>query len=59
MIPLPGEGQVGGAGLAVEFVGGDDAGGALSAREEIERHGRLAIFAEHGPAILRDQIAAL
>ena len=52
---MPGERQFGVAGMAVEFVGGDDAGGAgvaLSAGGEVERHWRLAVFAENGPAVL-------
>ena len=55
VIPLPGERQLGVAGPAVEFVGGDDAGDAgdaLSAGGDVERHGHLAVFAENGPAVL-------
>jgi len=55
LIPLPGEGQVGVARPALEFVGGDDAGGAgdaLSAGGDVERHGHLVVFAENGPAVL-------
>ncbi len=54
MIPLPGEGQGGVAGPALELVGGDDAGdagNALRAGGDVERHGHLAVFAENGPAV--------